>query len=219
MISKENKIIAITGPSGAGKTTLGLNLNRYHHIPIPTHCTTRRQRKDDIENFYNYLSHEDYNTLLIEGKFLLTSGDGPIVKKEYGNFYGVLVDDCLKAWEKNNTIILFVSYKDIHQIKYLKNQGLNIEIINLTFKNIERGVSKRLNECVERNQTKEDIENRIRIANEDEKIYGSIINKYASLTIYTDESDMFETYQKVCEYLQLANHLKNDKFPKKVRKR
>lgn len=113
-------IIAITGPSGAGKTTLGEIITNRLSVKIPRHCTTRSKRNDDKEGFYRYLSHDEYRELYENGEFLISSGDGPSIKKEYGNFYGVLIDDCLAAWKVSDIIILFVSYKDIEQLKLLK---------------------------------------------------------------------------------------------------
>lgn len=92
----QNKImIAIMGPSGGGKTTLGDKLYERHEISIPIHCTTRNPRNDDRTGFYRYLSHEEYNNLLCMQKFLISSGDGLIVKKEFGSFYGILIEDCI----------------------------------------------------------------------------------------------------------------------------
>ncbi len=86
----EKGIIAITGPSGAGQTTLGDKLILHHDIAIPRHCTTREKRMDDKDGFYRYLSHDIYRSMFDNGEFLISSGDGKIISKEFGNFYGVL---------------------------------------------------------------------------------------------------------------------------------
>lgn len=197
-------IIAITGPSGAGKTTLGAKLSARGEISIPKHCTTRSRRDDDQEGFYRYLGHEEYDELLQQGKFLISSGDGPVVKKEYGNFYGVLVDDCVAAWEKSNVIILFVSYKDIDALLGLKNSGMDIDIVNLTFSDIEKGVSDRLMNNTTRNHTSSDIRSRINCALQDSEKYGKALSLYAKTIVYTDILDEEQTYEKVCEDLNLS---------------
>lgn len=206
---RQKSIIAITGPSGAGKTTLGDKLSERLEICIPRHCTTRNRRSDDREGFYRYLEHEEYDELLQQGKFLISSGDGPKVRKEYGNFYGVLIDDCINGWCESDVIILFVSYKDIDALVELKNKGMDIDIVNLTFSDIEKGVSDRLNNCKERNHTEKDIRSRIRCALGDNDKYGKALALFAKTIVYTDILDAEQTYDKVCEDLKLLRRNKN----------
>ena len=202
MINKS--IIAITGPSGAGKTTLGEKLATRLEISIPRHCTTRSKREDDQENFYRYLEHETYNELLQQGKFLISSGDGPEVKKEYGNFYGVLIEDCITAWTQSNVIILCVSYKDINTLIELKNKGIDIDIVNLTFNDIEKGVLDRLTSDQSRNHSSRDIKSRINCALADNEKYGKALSLYAKTIVYTDILNAEQTYEKVYEDLKLS---------------
>lgn len=200
----EKKIIAIMGPSGVGKTTLGDKLVENNKVVIPRHCTTRLPRKDDGNGFYRYLTHEEYDKYLKQGKFLISSGDGPEVKKEYGNFYGILIQDLVDAWSVNSIVVIFVSYKDIYTLMSLKETGLDINIVNLTFTNIEKGMTDRLNNNPLRNQTATDVNNRIKSALSDYERYGNIVNSQAQTSIYTDILGIEETYKKVCYDLGLV---------------
>lgn len=201
---RNKSIIAIMGPSGAGKTTLGEKLSTRLEISIPRHCTTRSRRADDQEGFYRYLVHEKYNELLQQEKFLISSGDGPKVEKEYGNFYGVLLDDCISAWNKSNVIILFCSYKDIETLVALKNNGIDIDIVNLTFSDIEKGVSDRLVNNKERDHSLSDIRSRINCALADSEKYGRALSLYAKTIVYTDILNAEQTYERVCKDLKLS---------------
>lgn len=195
-------IIAITGPSGAGKTTLGDLLAKRDGYAIPYHCTTRNKRSDDRVGFYRYLNHETYAQLLDENKFLISSGDGTVVKKEYGNFYGVLIQDCIDAWKENKTIILFVSYKDLEQLMELKRNGLNINIISVTFSDIEKGVRQRLENDPARDHSIEDINRRVNIAVLDDQMYRKKLEECAKTIVFTDVLNIEETYEKVSQELK-----------------
>jgi len=198
MNNKKKSVIAIMGPSGAGKTTLGNKLSTRFKVAIPRHCTTRSQRSDDCDGFYRYLSHEEYLKHVELGEFLITSGDGPEVKKEYGNFYGVLVQDCKDAWETSDIIILFASYKDIESLVQLKNKGLDLDIVNLTFTDIKKNVKDRLINNSTRNHTEKDIQSRVSCALNDFKKYEKALKMYSKTIVYTDILGVEETYEKIC---------------------
>lgn len=194
------RIIAITGPSGVGKTTLGNNLNNTLGIIYPQHCTTRDKRADDIDGFYKYLSHDEYNEFHKNGMFLISSGDHQIIKKGNGNFYGVLKDDCDRLFETEEDIILFVSYRDILNLIAIRDELklYDVKIINLKYYDI--GVMNA--RLVDRNtNNKMQIEKRIECAILLEKEYGDITRKYTDI-IYTDKFSEKETLETAIQLIK-----------------
>lgn len=201
-MEEEKRIIAIMGPSGAGKTTLGNLLSKKNNIVVPRHVTTRNKRCDDADGFYRYVSHEEFNQYNLNGEFLLFSGDGPIISPIYGNFYGVLNKDCNQAWQISRDILLYTSYKDIETLISLRKK-YDVQILNITFNDISNGVRNRLINDKNRDSTKQDIESRIYWALSDEKHYRKIIDNNSNGVIYTDIYGIDETYDKACRILKL----------------
>lgn len=188
-------IIAITGPSGVGKNTLSDKLVEKDGFVVPTHTTTRNPRSDDADGFYRYLTHNEFKNEVCLNNFLYWSGDNTIIDKKYGNYYGMLKKDYGIISEKSR-IVIFISYKDIDSILYLKQMGYNIEIVNLLYNDIEKNMIKRLSD-VNRNHSAEDIKRRIECAISYEKQFRQKMDSYDVLKIYTDLCDADETYNIV----------------------
>lgn len=197
------RIIAITGPSGAGKTTLGNNLKSKYGYAIPSQATTRNPRSDDLPGAYTYLSHDEFREYADNGEFLLYSGDGPEVKKEYGNFYGYLTSSCESAWEKSDTIIMYVSYKDIDALRKIGERGIDLNLINLTFRteNFKESIENRIRSDKSRNHTEEDIRRRVVCAEEYEEKYGKAVQRFAAAVICTDICDEVATLEETIKTL------------------
>lgn len=195
IIIMDNLIIALTGPSGAGKTTLSDRLVLEDNFYVPTHTTTRKRRSDDSDNLYRYFSHESFRNEVLLNNFLFWSGDSDIIDKRYGNYYGLLKKDFYDA-SFHNRLIFYISYKDIETILSLKNAGLNIEIVNLLYRNLRESMVMRLIGN-ERNHTPEEIKNRIVCAEDYEMKFRKILDSHDVLKIYTDVYNEEETYNIV----------------------
>lgn len=194
-----NIIIAITGPSGVGKTTLSNNLIEKSSFVTPRHTTTRNERLDDIPLFYRYLSHDEFKNKANNEEFLYWSGDNEIIDKKYGNYYGVLTSD-YEVVSTNDKIIVFISYKDIDSIRNLISKGYNIKIVNLVYANLENSMAKRLNQGL-RNHSKEEIEKRIACAKDYELRFGEKLSSPDILKISTDITSIDDTYDIVLKKL------------------
>lgn len=171
-------VIAITGPSGAGKTTLSNYLRDKYNYPFIVHTTTRSPRLDDEVGFYKYISVEEFKRRIDNNEFLFYSG----YKDRY---YGILKDDFFKVYNNNSGVIINVNYMDLEQLSSLKAK-LNMIIIQLTFTDLENMIIERTKD---RNQKEEDTLLRVEVALRNEKLYADDINKYVDITCLTDELD------------------------------
>ncbi len=180
----ENVILSIVGPSGAGKTTLTNYMLEKHDIAMPHHVTTRLPRKDDKKDFYRHISLNDFLEWERLKLFLISSHD-----TERG--YGVLKSDCEQSFLKNDTILINSSYKDIYQ---LKKSLIEVRLVVLTFKDIEKGIWSRIYND-NRNHNIDDISYRIRSALEDHEKYFNDVSDFASAVIYTDEVNKKDTLE------------------------
>ena len=88
-----SRIISITGPSYAGKTTLINHLKEDSNFLVPLHTTTREKRIDDEPGFYRYVTLGEYNRLFEANELLLSYGMGD-------RMYGILKEDLVNCLAK-----------------------------------------------------------------------------------------------------------------------
>ena len=97
----KGKLIVFSAPSGSGKTTLvHYLLKKVLHLSFSISATSRKPRENEIDGKdYFFLSKENFISKINNGKFL-----------EYeevydGIFYGTLLDEVEKKWEKGKHVI------------------------------------------------------------------------------------------------------------------
>ena len=97
----KGKLIVFSAPSGSGKTTLvHYLLKKILNLSFSISATSRKPRENEIDGKdYFFLSKENFISKINNGKFL-----------EYeevydGIFYGTLLDEVEKKWEKGKHVI------------------------------------------------------------------------------------------------------------------
>ena len=69
--SKDGKMIILSSPSGAGKTTLTKKISKEKNYKISISHTTRKPRTNEIDGVdYFFVSQEDFQKLIEENAFL-----------------------------------------------------------------------------------------------------------------------------------------------------
>ena len=92
---------------------------------------------------------------------------------------------------------LFVSYKDLARLQEIKNEGIKVHIVNLTFTDINKGVVDRITKDPNRNHSPQDVINRAKNASELHAKYSKALQRFADVTIYTDLHSIEEVYHEV----------------------
>ncbi len=102
-----NKLIIITAPSGAGKTSITKYLlNKYPQLAFSVSATTRAQR-DHEENGvdYYFISVEDFNQKIRHNEFV----EWEMVYQ--GKYYGTLKTELHRIWDNNQIPVLDIDVK------------------------------------------------------------------------------------------------------------
>lgn len=121
-----NKVIIITAPSGAGKTTIVRRLIQAHpSLAFSVSAATREQRAQEVNGVdYYFLSQSEFENKIRENAFL-----------EYeevyaGNYYGTLKSEVERLWALNKTVVFDIDVKGALNIKkILKDDALSIFIM------------------------------------------------------------------------------------------
>ena len=105
----------ISGPSGAGKTSLGLRLvNEESSLHFSVSYTTRRPRRVEKHGIeYFFVSEDDFKGMVSRGDFL----EHALV---HGHYYGTSRNHVLSALESGDDVLLDVDVQGALQIMELK---------------------------------------------------------------------------------------------------
>lgn len=106
------KIIIVSAPSGAGKTTLcDMLLQDYPELVYSVSCTTRDPRGEEEDGVdYHFIAKPDFERKISEGAFL----EHALV---HGNYYGTLASPVRDALESSLSILLDIDVEGAAQVR------------------------------------------------------------------------------------------------------
>lgn len=104
---QQNKIIIITAPSGAGKTSITRYLlNKYPSLAFSISAATRQPRSNEKNGVdYYFLSADDFQQKLENNEF----AEWEMVYE--GKYYGTLKSELQRIWDAGKTPILDIDVK------------------------------------------------------------------------------------------------------------
>ena len=135
-----NKIIIISSPSGAGKTTIcKYLLKKIDNVKLSISYTTRPKRKNEKnEKDYFFVNREKFNELAKKNYFVETA-------KVFDYYYGTPLENINKSFKKNNHILFDIDWQGAKKIrkKYDKSQIIDFFILPPNKKELKSRLEKR----------------------------------------------------------------------------
>jgi len=134
------KVIIVSAPSGAGKTSIVKHVLQYlPELRFSTSATTRTMREGEVNGKdYHFLSVDDFKKGIERNDFLEW-------EEVYRNqFYGTLKSEIQRIWDEGKTVIFDVDVKGGLNIKkYFGDNALAIFVEPPTIEELENRLRKR----------------------------------------------------------------------------
>jgi len=113
MFQPKGKMVVLTAPSGAGKTTLVRHLlNFYGYLDFSVSATTRAKREYEKHGVdYFFLTEEDFRKKIEEDAFVEWE------EVYTGQFYGTLKSELHRIWEDGKAIVFDIDVNGATQLK------------------------------------------------------------------------------------------------------
>jgi guanylate kinase len=146
MFQPKNKIIIITAPSGAGKTSIThFLLKKYPQLAFSVSAATRSARAHEKNGLdYYFLSQEEFNWKIQHNEFV----EWEMVYE--GKSYGTLKSELERIWNNNQVPVLDIDVKGaIHVQQQYPDTTLSIFVEPPSVDELKRRLSSRGTETEE----------------------------------------------------------------------
>jgi len=119
----KTKLIALSAPSGAGKTTLAKALLKRHpELQVSISATTREKRPKETDGVdYIFLTKDEFKTLVASGCFLE-------YEEVHGNLYGTLKNTVEDLMADNKVVVFDIDVNGALSIKKNYHEAMLIFI-------------------------------------------------------------------------------------------
>lgn len=190
-MSGEGKLVVISGPSGAGKTSVCRVLKQEPRVEFSVSATTRPMRTGERAGVdYHFLSPEDFAARIAAGEFLEWASYN-------GKLYGTPRWPMTAAIAAGRTFLLEIEVKGTRQLREQQVPGIFLFIAPPSLDELRQRLERR------GTNSAEDIEARVRIADEEmaaagQQIGGRPLYDHTILNV-----DLDATIRRVAELIGL----------------
>ena len=140
------KVIIITAPSGAGKTSITRYLlNKYQQLTFSVSAATRQPRRDEKNGVdYYFISLKDFQEKIKNNDFV----EWEMVYE--GKYYGTLKSELERIWLEGRTPILDIDVKGaIHVQQQFPHNSLSIFVLPPSLEELKKRLKTRGTESLE----------------------------------------------------------------------
>ena len=121
LFSKDGKMIILSSPSGAGKTTLVKKISKEKKYKISISHTTREPRQDEVNGVdYFFISQKNFQELIKSNAFLEYA-------KVFKNLYGSTKEEVFRNLDNGHNVLFDIDWQGADQIK---NKKLDFKLIS-----------------------------------------------------------------------------------------
>jgi len=185
-----NKIIIISSPSGAGKTTLcKLLIKKIKKIKLSISYTSRSKRLNENEGKdYFFVTKKKFDQLKKQNFFIETA-------RNFNNFYGSPYKNIQNAKKSNKHVLFDIDWKGARKIRsnFKKEDIIDIFILPPSKKELKRRLIKRGRD------NKKEIDLRLSYALDEMKHY----NEYKYVLINENIQNTVNLIKKIIEFNEL----------------
>ena len=193
-IEKNSKLIIISSPSGAGKTTLcKLLIKKMKNINLSISYTSRSKRLNEVNGKDYYFINKKKFELLKNNNFFIETATN------FNNLYGSPFRNILLSKKKNKHILFDIDWKGARKIRknYKKDDIIDFFILPPSKSELKRRLIKRGRD------NKKEINLRLSYAIDEMKHY----SEYQYVLINENVHKTVNEIKKIIEYHQLVmNH-------------
>ena len=189
MSEKQGKLVVISGPSGAGKTSVCRALKQHENVEFSVSATTRAMRDGEQDGVdYHFLTREDFERRMQENQFLEYASYN-------GNFYGTPRWPMDAALARGQTFLVEIEVDGTRQLREGKVEGFYLFIAPPSIEELRRRlISRGSNEA-------EEIEQRVSIAKEEIEAARGDLDGAPLYDVIVENRVLVETIKKVEELL------------------